>query len=235
MPAGIRSSLITRIALAVLLLTAVAIVSVDTNPAIAGGRHAGTFKVGTLGVGAEYVTDMNARTNLKFGVNGFNYSYDSSEGGVDYDFDLKLFSVAALVDYHPSAGSFRLTGGLLFNGNKIEATGKPTGAATYTIGATTYTSAQVGTLAGDIEFKSVAPYIGIGFGNALSADGNTSFVFDLGVVFQGSPDVTLSADGLLATNAAFMTDLKKEEQDLQSGIDSFEFYPVVSLGFSYRF
>lgn len=206
-----------------------------SSPVLAGDRHAGTFKIGTLGLGAEYVTDINDRTNLKFGVNGFNYNYDSSEGGVDYDLDLKLFSVSALVDYHPSAGSFRITGGLLFNGNKIEATGKPTGAATYTIGSTVYTSAQVGTLTGNIDFDSVAPYIGIGFGNAITADGNTSFNFDLGVVFQGSPDVTLAATGALATNAAFMADLKKEQLDLQNDIDNFELYPVVSLGFSYRF
>lgn len=196
--------------------------------------HAFGFKVGTLGLGVEYVKQIREKVNIKVGYNGYNYNYDSSEGGIDYDLDLNLSNGGLLFDYHPSKGNFRITAGLFYNGNDIDATGKPTAAATYTIGGTTYTTAQVGTMTGKIDFDNFAAYLGIGTGNALKKEGAT-FLFDLGVLFQGSPKVTLNANGALATNAAFMADLKKEEIDLQNDIDDFKIYPVVSIGCGWRF
>jgi hypothetical protein len=206
----------------------------DAPAADCNDCHAITFKAGTLGLGLEYVKQIREKVNVKVGFNAFNYNYDSTQGGIDYDFDLNLANGGVLFDFHPSQGSFRITAGLMYNGNDIDATGKPTAAATYDIGGITYTSAQVGTMTGKIDFDNFAGYLGIGTGNALKKSG-TTFLFDLGVLFQGSPKVTLNANGTLAANAAFMANLKTEEQQLQNDIDDFKIYPVVSIGCGWRF
>ena len=75
----------------------------------------------------------------------------------------------------------------------------------------------------------------MGWGNALGEDKRWGFVFDLGVVFQGSPDADLTATGPLASDPTFLAELAKEEQQLQDEVDDYEYYPVVSIGVTYKF
>ena len=58
---------------------------------------------------------------------------------------------------------------------------------------------------------------------------------DFGVLLQGDPKVTLTADGLLANDAAFLADLATEANELADDVDALKVYPVVSLGFSFNF
>ena len=136
-------------------------------------------------------------------------------------------------DYFPFGSGFRLSGGVVFNDNSIDATA--TTQATYTIGNTTYTAAQVGSLTGSIDFDDVAPYIGIGWGNPFSKESNWSFAIDIGVMYQGSPEASFTANGTLASNAAFLADLEREEQNLNDEMDEYKYYPVISCAVTYRF
>ena len=105
-------------------------------------------------------------------------------------------------------------------------------AANYDIGGTTYTPADIGTLSGVVGFDDLVPYLGTGWGNAVEEGQGLTFSFDLGVVFQGSPDVTLSTT---STVAGLDTDLRTEEQQLEQDLDDFDVYPVVSLGMAWQF
>ena len=58
----------------------------------------------------------------------------------------------------------------------------------YSIGNRTYTGAEVGTITGTVDFASSAPYFGVGWGNATS--GRLGIALDLGLVFQGTPQVS---------------------------------------------
>ncbi|MFQ5680546.1 MAG: hypothetical protein ACE5GG_00605 [Candidatus Omnitrophota bacterium] len=197
------------------------------------GRFALSLKAGTLGGGAEGVLRLTRNINARLGVNAFQYTYSGTESDVKYDLDLNLLSFSGLVDWFPFSGSFHLSGGALVNRNKLDLTAQS--AASYIIGNTTYTSAQLGTLTGELDFKELAPYAGIGWGNPFGREGRWTFVLDLGVMFQGAPNVSLSADGSLSGNAAFQADLAREEENLEDEIGNFEFYPVASFGITYRF
>lgn len=226
---------LSKLLIALLIITAMVSVPAMAQREISVPKG-GAFKIGTLGAGLEFGRQMNNKTTLKLNVNAFNYDYDDTEGGIDYDFELKLMTAGLLVDYHPSTeNNFRITGGFFYNGNEVDATGRLSNTANTTIGVGSYTSAQIGTLKGMIDFDEFAPYIGIGWGRLVDAKRNGRFTFDLGVVFQGSPDVTLNANGTLAANAAFMADLKAEELDLEKELDDFEYYPVVSIGYIFNF
>ena len=58
---------------------------------------------------------------------------------------------------------------------------------------------------------------------------------DLGVISQGSPGVTLSADGPILGDPQFIQDIATEELQLEDDLDDFDLYPFASLGFIFRF
>jgi hypothetical protein len=96
----------------------------------------------------------------------------------------------------------------------------------------------VGDARGRADFGSLAPYVGLGYGRALSADGHFSFLFDLGVAFPGSPDVTLdvTCNAPNATLCAQLaSDAAAEERELQDDADDYKYWPVLAIGVSYKF
>jgi len=195
-------------------------------------------KGGTLGVGGGVGVGITDSIRLRAGYTALNISRDISDTDVDYSGDLKLGGGEALVDWHPFAGSFRITGGLTFNRNKVTADGKPSG-GTYTLNDHTYTTAEIGSLDGTVKFKSTAPYLGVGWGDVVDKAGHFSFIADIGILFQGSPDTKLNVNCGTAVSAMqcaqINSDVKAEERDLNDKADDYKYWPVVSLGVAYRF
>lgn len=185
-------------------------------------------KAGTLGVGIEGTFSLSESVNLRAGFNSYSKSGDETASDILYDGKLELRTLALLVDWHPFSGTFRVSAGLMKNDNALRLTATPT--ANQTIGGTTYTPAQIGTLSGDVTFKSTAPYLGIGWGNATK-NGRFGATFEIGAMFQGSPNVSLRASSGLVAQA----DLDSESQQAQADLNEFKIYPAISLGFSFRF
>jgi len=204
------------------------------QPAVAGDMAIGA-KVGTLGVGVEVVSNVVPMlVNARLQLNGYNVNKTITDTQVSYDAKLKLFSFGALADVYPFAGKFRLTGGLYYNGNKLTMTGVPAAGSSYTINGTVYTAAQVGSLTSTVDFNKVAPYAGIGFGDPISSGSPIGFNFDLGVLYMGQPKTAITATGA-ATNPALATSIAAEKQKLDNSLSNMKFYPVASIGVTFRF
>jgi hypothetical protein len=193
-----------------------------------------TVKTGTLGVGADLTFPLITDLNLRVGGNYFQYDYSATNSKIKYDAKLNLGSGLAVLDWHPFSGSFRLSGGVLANGNKVDLTGKLTG-GTYTINGNTYTAAQVDTLTGRVSFNGAAPYLGIGWGNAIDKRGHWSVAVDLGAAYQGKPKLTYTTNGTATGTPTFQSDLNVERNKVQHALNFFTVYPVISLGISYKF
>lgn len=216
------------------------------------GSHVGVgVKVSLLGVGIEAATPITYRTNVRFGFNAFGYSRGFSNDGVGYNADLTFRSFETHFDWFPFAGRFHLSPGLMvYNGNQIKATaGVPIGQQ-FTLGGTTYTSDSVNPITGTgkIGFNKVAPSFLLGWGNLLPRASNKHFSIPLefGVLFQGSPKATLAlsgsacdANGLgchdISTDTTFQNNVIAQQNKLNSDMSFFKFYPVISLGFGYKF
>ena len=189
--------------------------------------------VSTLGLGLEAGTRLNESFGLRFGGNWLGFDYDGVEGDVDYDADVTLASLGALVDYHPFGGGFRLSGGLRFNFNQADLDGTPTD--DIDIGNATFSPDEVGTLTGDATFDTLAPYLGVGYGATL-LEGSLSVGFDLGVMYQGQASVDLDAEsGLLSDDAVLQANLAIEEDEVEDDLEDFIVYPVIGLAVIYRF
>src|SRR4051812_15782098 len=116
--------------------------------------------VGTTGLGVHASTPIAPALNARVGANFFDYSHNTSTASVNYDAKLKLQTIDALLDWFPMGGGFRISGGAVYNNNKLAATGRPNAAGTFTLNGTAYTLAG---LRGDVDFRNVAPYLGIGW------------------------------------------------------------------------
>lgn len=213
------------------ITVAAAMLLAGAQGALADGVAVGV-KAGTLGAGVELTTNLIPMLlNARIQANGFRYNTTVNDTTVNYDAKLKLFSVGALADFYPFAGKFRVTAGAYYNGNKLSITGVPN-AASYVINGTTYTAAQAGTVTGTMDFNKLAPYAGIGWGDAVSSGSPIGFNIDLGVLYQGKPKTTLSATGAAAGLSA---DIAAEKAKLDNNVTKYKFYPVASVGVSYHF
>lgn len=221
------------------LFSAAALALVITTPAAAVDGNGGlTAKIGTLGIGLEYDQPINDYLSLRAGGNLLNWNFDQEVNDVDYDATFKFKSVSLLADWHPFANGFRLTGGAMYNGNKVDVTAEPKNGS-YTINGTKYSASMIDSLSGDIKFSSFAPYLGLGWGVDPTARSHWSFSFDLGVLFQGDADPNLSgtcAPGVPAPVCAqFQQNVAAEERDLEDDMDGYSLYPVLSVGVTYSF
>jgi opacity protein-like surface antigen len=197
---------------------------------------AATADLGTTGLGLHLTTPLAAKLNGRIGVNVANTSYEGSTSDMDYDFKLKLKTIDVLLDYHPFDSAFRVTGGVVYNGNKIDARAKPSG-GTYTINNVAYNAATVGDLSSKIDFRKAAPYLGIGWGNAVKQAG-WSFGTDLGIMFQGTPKTQLASNNCTALPilcSRLASDVAAENVKLGEEVKDFKLYPVIRVGLSYRF
>jgi hypothetical protein len=205
----------------------------------AGSVHAEvgvTGDLGTTGLGLHVSIPVQPNLNARFGLNALNYSYSGSTDNVDYDFKLKLRTVEALLDWFPTDNQFRISGGVVYNGNKVDANGKSNSAGSYTLNGHTYTAADAGSVNGRIDFRKLAPYLGIGWGNAVAKNKGWGFSTDLGVMFQGSPNVSLINSGCApAVCAQLAADVSAESRKLADDVNSFKAYPVIRVGVSYKF
>jgi hypothetical protein len=194
--------------------------------------------VGSLGAGLHLIVPVQDGFNARIGFSSYNYNYNGSTSDVDYDFKLKLQTIDALLDWYPLSGSFHLSGGFFHNGNKITSVAKPGINGSYTINGDTYTVAQAGSIDGSTDFRSAAPYLGIGWGNPASKEKGWGFTSDVGVVFQGAPSSTLTSSGCAATAqicTQLYNDLSVESSNLDQKTNNFKYYPVIRIGVSYSF
>lgn len=208
------------------LLIALIPLTTQAETAIGGGAS-------TLGLnitGAQTLTD---NLTLRLAYNTASYDFDGNTDGIEYDYGFDFSSISALLDWHVLGSEFRVSVGGISNGNEINANSKDL-AGVVEVGDQTFTSAEVGRLEGKIEFDSLAPYIGVGWGRA--ADTGWAFLFDVGVALQGSGDAELrSVDGVFSNDPRLLAEIEREEQELENDIEDYDLYPVIGLQLLYTF
>ncbi|MBO6574554.1 MAG: hypothetical protein JJ896_03985 [Rhodothermales bacterium] len=218
-----------------LLLAAIA--AMITLPATA--QIGVAVRAGTLGPGVEVAYKLSPKLALR--ATGSTYTYTTTEEldeevTVSFDAEATVGAIGAIVDFHPFNNLIRLSGGITVNLFEVSGQGTPT--ESYCFGdedaggvcdGKVFTPQRMGSMGMTVSHpSSVAPYVGLGFGRVAGTK-RVGFLFDVGTLYTGSPEIDLVADGLLAPTAS--TD---QEATLNEGIESFQWYPVVSLGLAIR-
>jgi hypothetical protein len=177
------------------------------------------LRAGSTGLGADFGWGIAPTLGGRIGISGGSFNTDVETSDINYDADVKLANLNAFLDWSP-LGPFRITAGLIANDNKVDVTGTPRNAA---FAGTTVT----GTIKPE---HSVAPYLGVGYGNVWTAGVN--FYFDIGVIFQGTPQVSLNCS---PAGSPQCNQVAAEEQRVRDEVSRYKYYPVINLGITIGF
>ena len=179
------------------------------------------LRAGTTGVGADVAWRVAPTLSARLGYSALTWNKDVETDNVNYDGKLKLGNFNTFVDFSP-LGPFRLTGGFIFNDNKYDVRGDTGGG---------------GSISGSVKAgKSAAPYLGIGYGNVSGLGVN--FYADLGIMFQGSPKASLTANcGSIGEPGCtqLRARVAQEQARLEDKLKNFKYYPVLNLGLTIGF
>lgn len=191
--------------------------------------------VGTLGPGLTLTLPINSVLNARIYGSGLAFDIEVDEDDLEFDGDLTLGALGPLIDYHPWRNGFRASVGVLYAFNQFDGTARCSEAAC-DLGDANGVVIRGDRVDGDVDYTGLAPYVGLGWGNAVDQDGRWSFSFDIGALFTGNPDVSINCRANTAANqAACQAEADNERDELKDELGDFEVYPVVSLGFGYRF
>ena len=221
-----------------LLLLAIAIF-VAATPAFS--QNIGVaLRAGTTGAGLQVGYGVHPRLNVRAHYSTFSYSRTEIADGeprLEVVADAGIGALSGFVDFHPFANSFRLTAGIGQNALDVSGTATPLddvcmgdedGAGNCS--GKVFSPAKLGNLTATVKYpSSMHPYVGIGFGSLGNGEGLVTFLFDAGAYFTGAPEIELFNDGLFRPT----TD-PENVQVLNDGLESFAWYPVVSIGFGIR-
>lgn len=184
-----------------------------------------------LGVDAIYGFYENMDIRLGFEKLGFNKDFTFDQDDVTYDATaaVKAGSVSLLFDYQ-IARSFFVTAGAGWNLFNVDVDGEA--ASSLQFGDVEITPDKIGKFCfvADPSLK-VSPYLGIGFGRTLGSFKNLACAFEIGGFYQGSTDLTITADGLLSPTA---NPDQKQAEKLEKQISQYSIYPVLKFSVSYK-
>lgn len=196
-----------------------------------------TLLGGTTGLGVGLNFPFSNKLNGRIGINYGEFNGNETVSDVNYDYRLKTKTADALLDFFPSDSTFRITGGIVFNGNKANYDARPAGSS-YEFNGTLYTTSSIGSVKGTTDFREVAPYLGVGWGKNVMKEKGWTFAADLGVLFQGSPRTTLRSTNCnlgAAACAALQEDLNAEAAAINEDSRDYRYYPVLRFGAAYKF
>jgi hypothetical protein len=189
-------------------------------------------KVGTQGLGADLTLDIIEQLNLRVGFNALSadFDYDGDDDNT-YLAEINLQTIPVMLDWHPFSGDFRITAGLVLNENEVTGSVEP--GEDFEFNDADY---QLESLSAELSFDDMGTYIGIGFGDAANSSTRFNLTLDIGAMYHGTPELTATAT---ASNAALQAELNRnlaiEVADANEDLESFKWYPVISVGLSYRF
>ena len=220
-----------------LALAAGCLLAISTTTHAEPGDVSIGVKGGTLGAGLEAGVDLSDNFALRGGINYLKYSFHATISNIDYDFEPEFKSGSLLLDWHPFTNSFKLTAGTYINSNEVDVEGTyrkdliPAEYASYA------DLADLAKVKGTVDFNTFAPYVGLGWASN-QGDHGWGVSLDLGVMFQGSPDISeLYVDDPLGlgSDPRVTEFLGDERQAIQDELDKFQYYPVASIAVSYKF
>src|SRR5262249_487309 len=139
-------------------------------------------------------------------------------------------------------------GVLLHDNNRVTANANPPVGQVLSAGPQTYISDPQNPIMGKASsgIRSVSPMLTLGFGNLVPRSSHFPYSVDLGVLSHGSPKSRSTFGGgagdpwggfgvIVADEGATQGEAQSPRHDLDKSVSFMRFYPVVSVGFGYRF
>jgi len=185
-------------------------------------------KASTSGVGGEFGYRLSNKFILKAGYETIDLKYSTSFKEYDFSIDaggsFSTGNVSFLMDYQ-LFNLLYVSTGILLNNTVVTVSG--TFSEDYVWGDVVIPKEDMGVIEWEITPQyALSPYVGFGFGNNLSHSRRVSYSFEIGGIFQGSPQIDIISDGILAPNQD--PDFNQSGM-LENQISKYRFYPTIKL------
>jgi len=206
-------------------------------------------KISTLGVGIDAATPLIHRFNLRGGFNMFRYSRPITNDGIQYQGSLRFQSVEAHLDYYFLGPLHVSPGILLYNGNQVTATAVVPGGQNFSLGGVSYQSSAADPVNGSglVDFVRVSPKVMLGVGSLVPRNGrHFGYMAEIGMAYMGPANVELNMTGsvcdptgvncrTISSDSTVQANITAQQNKIQNDIYPYRFYPILSVGFGYRF
>ena len=171
-----------------------------------------TFKLRLLGTGGRY--------HQTYSVDNQHYNH----------MRFSPRKIGLMGDWHPWKNGLRLTGGIAYNGDRINAAHTVTGTL---LGQP---ASVYGTITVNYKYRRyIAPYIGIGYDTGSLGDTGISLSADAGFWIQGKVRPSVNFTGTGQNTAAVIDSVKLHTATLLNKHKLIRNVPMVSLGMRYLF
>ena len=204
---------------------------------VAAQAQALSARAGSNGLGAELSAGFGSMFGMRANLLGGSYDREEVESNIRYEGQVKLNNGALLLDLHPLAGTFRLSAGLVYNDNKLDATGRGDG-GTIEINGISYPAAAVDTLQAAVRWDKASPYVGFGWGTKPAGTSGLFLSADVGAFYmKPTASLTGTCGAAVPTLVCeqLQADIRAEERDFRDEVNKYKLYPVLSVGVGYRF
>lgn len=222
-----------KLTLSIFLMTFISLscLSQDNNLSSKGIGIA--IKASTNGIGGDMVYNFHKRMDIRLGYEQLRYktNFSFSEESVEYnaDADYKTGSLSLFFDFYPLKTIF-FTAGVGYNMFHGVLDGRA--ASDMEFGDILISKEKIGTFNFQVDPSlQISPYLGIGFGRTLGFNNRVAFAFEIGGYYQGSPDITINATGLLSPTS---NPDQQYEARLEKQIKQYTVYPVLKFSLSYK-
>ncbi len=185
-------------------------------------------KLTTFGPGLEMIKSFGEKFSIRLAGNYFTYNYKTVYDNLDVDANarFKVGAVSLLFDWY-FANIIHLTAGGFYNVSKESVSASPTNG--FQVGTLYVSPERLGNIKINLEPNRFGPYLGLGFGRAISYENLVGFNIEFGALYHGKPKVELEADGMIAPTAN-----PKNEKTIEDNISGFFLYPVITIQLSFR-
>ena len=194
---------------------------------------------GTNGGSVEAAYAVNRYLDVRAQGAFLGFDLDVKSGGVTYRGDLHHYTGGGMVDLHPFANPFFVSGGFVSGERKLTAHASPLVTARLTVAGVSQSIQANVPLRADVALGDTAPFAGLGFDNTFTHAGHWGFRAVAGVIFGQNPKATLTTTSPLANDPvvgpAAAAALASEQASLQHDVDGYRYYPIAQVGVTYRF
>jgi len=190
------------------------------------------LKAGVSGLGIEVIKGLSDKINVRLGYSRLMIPYTTRQQLEGYnlqvDAEVTLGGASLLTDYYLLKNILHFTGGLILNqtlvGIKIQSL------SNLQYGDVSIPAEEVGTISGKLgPGHLVSPYLAIGVGNTLPRNHRFSFNFELGMFYQGPPEIELSGEGVIGPMAS-----ENNSHVINQAIAQYSWFPLLNFQLTYR-
>lgn len=213
------------------LLSSSALAQQDSLAKIQKHQKSIQLNLGSQGIGAEFNYGLSSHFTLRLGANVIPIKvknvYDIEDFNSTTNLKADFQNIHLLADYTPfkKAAWIRLVAGAAYF---MKATGniRATPTDNYNYGDLLLTAEQVGYLDMNIDWKGVAPYVGLGIGRIIPHK-KFNINFDLGVYNLTTPKASITGTGLLSGNSS-------QSKQFQQNVSDYRWLPVGQLNLNFK-